>query len=51
MFPQVYVHSHLKAVIEEEECDVFSTVTRLIPQGDCFHPVNQTPMGGQQVGL
>lgn len=50
-FIGVYVHSHLKAIIEEEKCDIFPTVTWLVPQGDGFYPVNQTAMGGQQVGL
>lgn len=47
----VCVHSHLKAVVEEEESDMFSTVTWLVSQGDRFYSVNQTAMGWQQVGL
>lgn len=43
--------SYLKAVIEEEKCDLFSTVTWLITQSNCFYSVHQTTMGGQQVGL
>lgn len=50
-FIGAYVHSHLKAIIEEEKCDMFPAVTRLVPQGDGFYPVHQTAMGGQQVGL
>lgn len=47
----ICVHSHLKAVIEEEEGDMFSTVTWLVSQGDGLHSVNQAAMGWQQVGL
>lgn len=53
-WPKVYgvhVYSHLKAVIEEKECDMFTTVAWLISQGNCFYPINQTAMGRQQVGL
>lgn len=42
---------YLEAVIEEEESDVFPTVTRLVSQSDCFNSVNQAAMGGEQVGL
>lgn len=44
-------HSHLKTVIEEEECDLFAPVTWLVSQSDCFNSVNQTAVGRQQVGL
>lgn len=45
------LHSHLQAVVEEEERDVLSAVTRLVSKGDGFYPVNQNAMGRQQVGL
>ncbi len=47
----VYVYPYLKAVIEEEECDMFTPVARLVSQSDCFYSINQTAMGGEQVGL
>ena len=50
-FIGVCVHSHLEAVIEEEECDMFPAITRLVSQGDGFHSINQAAVGGQQVGL
>lgn len=50
-FAGVCVCSHLKAVIEEEERDIFSSVTWLVSQGDGFYAVNQTAVGGKQVGL
>ena len=42
---------YLQTVIEEEEGDVFAAVARLVSQGDGLNAVDQTTMGGQQVGL
>lgn len=42
---------YLQAVIEKEECDVFTAVTWLVTQGNGFDSINQNAMGGQQVGL
>ena len=42
---------YLKAVVEEEECDLLAAVTRLVSQGDGLHAVDQAAMGRQQVGL
>lgn len=42
---------HLEAVIEEEEGDIFTTVTWLVTQGNGFNPVYQATMGGQQISL
>lgn len=50
-FLNVELHSHLQAVVEEEERDILSAVTRLVSKGDGFYPVNQTAMGRQQVSL
>lgn len=45
------VRPYLKAVIEEEEGDVLSSIAGLVSQGDGFHSVYQTAVRGQQVGL
>lgn len=50
-FNRVLMHFHLKTVIEEEQCDIFTTVTWLISQSNGFYSVNEATMGGQQVGL
>lgn len=42
---------HLKAVIEEEQGDIFTTVTWLVTQGNGFNPVYQTTMRGQKISL
>ena len=42
---------YLKAVVEEEECDLLSAVAGLVSQGDCLHAVHQAAVGRQQVGL
>lgn len=47
----VSMHVYLKAVIKEEKCDLFPTVTWLVSQSDGFYSMDQTSMGWKQVGL
>lgn len=42
---------YLQTVIKQEECDMFSPITGFVSQSDGLHPVNQTPMWRQQIGL
>lgn len=42
---------YLQTVVEKEECDMFSPIAGFVSQSDGLHPVNQTPVGRQQIGL
>lgn len=42
---------YLQTVVEKKECDMFSPIAGFVTQSDGLHPVNQTPVWRQQIGL